>query len=148
VKVLDFGLAKIEASAPLAETDATLTRALTQQGAIVGTLQYMAPEQVQGQPPDSRADIFSFGCVLYEILTGNRAFDGSNAASIIAAIMERPTPTVGGVAPASLEWVLCLCLAKDPDQRWQSMRDVRVALERVAEAPADAPHAASGRDQL
>src|ERR1700758_1095800 len=87
IKLLDFGLAK--QSTPLKETDATLT----QQGQIVGTLQYMSPEQLQGKEADARSDLFSFGCVLYELLTGKRAFDGSSAASVIAAIIERePAP--------------------------------------------------------
>jgi eukaryotic-like serine/threonine-protein kinase len=147
IKVLDFGLAKFEVVQTTASEE-TMTRALTQEGTIVGTLQYMAPEQLQGQPADSRADIFSFGCVLYELLTGKRAFEGASAATIIAAILERPAPTVGGVVPASLDWVLHLCLAKDPDQRWQSMRDVRAALERVAEAGVEAasqPSASASR---
>lgn len=83
IKVLDFGLAKIEKPGALSEHDDTLTRALTEEGNIVGTLQYMAPEQLQGKPTDSRADIFSFGCVLYEMITGNRAFSGPNKASVM-----------------------------------------------------------------
>jgi eukaryotic-like serine/threonine-protein kinase len=138
VKVLDFGLARIEAPGPIGASEETVTRALTQQGAIVGTLQYMAPEQLQGQPADARADIFSFGCVLYEMLTGKRAFDGASAASVIAAILERPAPSLTANLPAGLDWVLRLCLSKDPAQRWQSMHDVRAALERVAETRTDA----------
>jgi hypothetical protein len=99
----------------------------------------MAPEQLQGKPVDARADIFAFGCVLYEMLTGERAFDGANTASVIAAIMERATPSIAGVAPDGLDWTLRLCLAKDPDERWQSARDLRAALERVAEGGADVP---------
>ena len=104
IKVLDFGLAKIEQSRAAAASDETLTRALTQEGSIVGTLQYMAPEQLQGKITDVRADIFSFGCVLYEMLTGRRAFDGANTASVIAGIMEREPASMGDVAPASLDW--------------------------------------------
>src|SRR5215469_7910594 len=78
VKLLDFGLAKLE-TAPLGETDETLTQALTQKGQILGTLQYMSPDQLQGNPADARSDIFSFGCVLYEMLTGKRAFEGASA---------------------------------------------------------------------
>jgi serine/threonine protein kinase len=89
IKLLDFGLAK--QTAPLKETD--VTNALTQQGQIVGTLQYMSPEQLQGKEADARSDLFAFGCVLYEMLTGKRAFGGLNAASVIAAILERqPAP--------------------------------------------------------
>src|SRR2546426_6056995 len=91
IKLLDFGLAK--QSAPLAQDGATLTQALTSQGQIVGTLQYMAPEQLQGKETDARSDLFAFGCVLYEMLTGKRAFAGDSAASVIAAILERePEP--------------------------------------------------------
>ena len=141
VKVLDFGLAKIEERPETKKTDETLTRALTQENSIVGTLQYMAPEQLQGKVTDARADIYSFGCVLYEMLTGRRAFDGSNTASVTAAILERPAPRVAGIAPAGLDWALQLCLAKDPDERWQSARDVRAALEWVTHAEAEVERA-------
>ena len=134
IKVLDFGLARTDIVSGDNDGGATLTQALTQRGAILGTLQYMAPEQLQGQHADTRADIFSFGCVLYEMLTGKRAFDGPSAATVIASILERPNPTVAGVAPSSLGWILGLCLAKDPDKRWQSIADVRAALEHVADA--------------
>src|SRR5579864_194695 len=141
VKILDFGLAQIEQTPEATASDATLTRALTQESSIVGTLQYMAPEQLQGKATDARADIFSFGCVLYEMLTGKRAFDGTNTASVIGAILERPAPTVAGIAPAGLDWALQLCLAKDPDERWQSARDVRAALEWVTHAEAEVERA-------
>ncbi len=148
VKVLDFGLAQLGKAEPLGtitENDATLTRALTQEGSIVGTLQYMAPEQLQGKPVDVRADIFSFGCVLYEMLTGKRAFGGSSTASVIAAILERPAPSVGEVAPASLDWVLGRCLAKEPDERWQTARDLRAELERCALSAAETREAHPAR---
>jgi Tol biopolymer transport system component/predicted Ser/Thr protein kinase len=122
IKLLDFGLAKQSAS--LKETDAT--QALTQQGQIVGTLQYMSPEQLQGKEADARSDLFSFGCVLYEMLSGERAFEGQSAASVIAAILERePAPL--NLAPP-LERVVRKCLAKDPDQRFQTARDLKTAL--------------------
>ena len=115
VKVLDFGLAKFEQTRKEAKAnDETLTRALTQEGAIVGTLQYMAPEQLQGKPADNRADLFAFGCVLYEMLTGKRAFDGTSNASVIAAILERPAPSVKEVAPAALDRVLGYAWRKIP----------------------------------
>src|SRR5712692_5508310 len=89
IKLLDFGLAK--QAAPLKDVD--VTRALTNQGQIVGTLQYMSPEQLQGKEADARSDLFAFGCVLYEMLSGKRAFDGASSASVIAAILERePVP--------------------------------------------------------
>jgi serine/threonine protein kinase len=117
IKLLDFGLAK-QAGLAGAAADATLTQALTAQGQIVGTLQYMAPEQLQGKEADARSDLFAFGCVLYEMVTGGRAFEGESAASVISAVMERePVPLTG--VPA-LERVVRRCLAKDPDQRFQN----------------------------
>jgi len=80
----------------------------------------MSPEQLQGKEADARGDIFSFGVVLYEMLTGKLAFGGSSAASVIAAILEREAPSIAGVAPLALDRVLRRCLAKDSEQRWQS----------------------------
>jgi Tol biopolymer transport system component/predicted Ser/Thr protein kinase len=132
IKLLDFGLAKQTGTLPAAG-DATLTRALTQQGEILGTLQYMAPEQLQGKETDARSDLFSFGCVLYEMLTGKRAFEGPSAASVIAAILERePAPLT--TAPP-LERVVRRSLAKDPDQRFQTARDLKAALAWAMEQP-------------
>jgi serine/threonine protein kinase len=102
IKLLDFGLAK--QSAPL--KDADVTRSITQDGQIVGTLNYMSPEQLQGKEADARSDIFSFGLVLYEMLTGKLAFGGSSAASVIAAILERDAPSVTEVAPRAIDRVL------------------------------------------
>ncbi|MCE5308283.1 MAG: protein kinase [Acidobacteriales bacterium] len=131
IKLLDFGLAK--QSLGVGENESTVTNALTGQGQIVGTLQYMSPEQLQGKPADARSDLFSFGCVLYEMLTGKRAFDGQNAASVIAAILERePAPTQE--APP-LERIVRTCLAKDPDQRFQTASDLKRCLRWVAEGP-------------
>jgi serine/threonine protein kinase len=95
IKLLDFGLAKQTAPIP-GDGDTTLTEALTSQGHIVGTLQYMSPEQLQGKAVDARSDLFSFGCVLYEMLTGMRAFDGQSAASVIGAILELWSGWCGG----------------------------------------------------
>ena len=139
IKLLDFGLAKFSKTAQASKTPSqtTLTMALTGNNEIVGTLYYMSPEQLQapgnGQEIDGRSDIFSFGLVLYEMLTGKRAFEGSSPASVIAAIMERPAPSVREIAPESLDWLLGRCLAKDPDERWQSARDLRLSLERCSE---------------
>jgi len=143
IKLLDFGLAKLgtsgigQAAKPL--NDATLTMALTGKNEIVGTLYYMSPEQLQaqasGQEIDGRSDIFSFGIVLYELLTGKRAFEGSSPASVIAAIMERPAPSISDVAPPALDRVLRKCLAKDPDDRWQSARDLKDELEWITSVP-------------
>jgi len=129
IKLLDFGVAK--ESGPL--RDADVTQSITQQGEIVGTLNYMSPEQLQGKDTDARSDIFSFGLVLYEMFTGKLAFEGSSAASVIAAILEREAPSVAEVAPPTLDRVLRRCLAKDPEQRWQSARDLRLALELAVE---------------
>jgi serine/threonine protein kinase len=129
IKLLDFGLAKH--SARLHESDETLTEALTGEGRIVGTLQYMAPEQLQGKSADARSDLFSFGCVLYEMLTGKRAFTGESPASVIAAILERePAPL--DVAPP-LERVVRTCLKKDPDERFQTAIDLKRTLEWAVE---------------
>jgi|KBSMisStaDraftv2_1062788.scaffolds.fasta_scaffold02569_10 eukaryotic-like serine/threonine-protein kinase len=124
IKLLDFGLAK--QSGPLQQTDATLTEALTQRGVIVGTLQYMSPEQLQGKETDARSDLFAFGCILYEMLTGKLAFEGESAASVIAAILEREPAPLTAAPP--LERVVRRALAKDPDQRFQTARDLKIAL--------------------
>jgi len=126
IKLLDFGLAKNKA-APLEEAGATLTKALTGQGQIVGTLQYMSPEQLQGKEVDARSDLFSFGCVLYELLTGSRAFQGESAAGVIAAILEREPAPLDVTPP--LDRVIRTCLAKDPDRRFQSALDLKRALQ-------------------
>jgi eukaryotic-like serine/threonine-protein kinase len=140
IKLLDFGLAKAEPLQAAAGVGAeTIEKTLTQEGAVAGTLSYMAPEQLQGKPVDARADIFAFGCVFYEMLTGKRAFEGQSPASVIAAVLEREAPSISDVAPAPLEKVLMGCLAKDPDERWQSARDVRRGLElSLAGGPAQA----------
>ena len=121
--------------------------ALTGKNEIVGTLYYMSPEQLQaqgtGQEVDARSDIFSFGLVLYEMLTGKRAFDGASPATVIAAIMERPAPSIADVAPPALDRVLKRCLEKDPENRWQSARDLKAELEWIAQAPSDGSTAAA-----
>src|SRR6185369_4740043 len=119
--------------------DQTATMAITSEGTIAGTLQYMSPEQLQGKPADVRSDIFAFGLVFYEMLTGKRAFDGDNAASVISAIMTSEPPPLPQAPPAAspaLERILKQCIAKDPDDRWQSASDVRRALELVESTPA------------
>jgi len=137
VKVLDFGLARM--GAPVVMDETTLTKALTAKGEILGTLHYMSPEQLQGREAEAPSDIFSFGLVLYELLTGTRAFDGPSPASVIAAILERPAPSIGDVAPPALERILQRCLDKDPDARWQSARDLRNELDWIARGPASSP---------
>src|SRR5260221_1826004 len=129
--------------------DATLTMALTGKNEIVGTLYYMSPEQLQaqanGEAIDARSDIFSFGLVLYEMLTGKRAFEGSSPASVIAAIMERPAPSIATIAPSALDRLLQHSLAKDPDDRWQSARDLKAELIWIAYVGTEAPQKAQAR---
>jgi serine/threonine protein kinase len=145
VKVLDFGLAKVESATEFISSDDTREQFLTQQGAVVGTLPYMAPEQVQGRQTDARTDIFAFGCVLYEMLTGTRAFGGDNSALVLAAILNHQPVLPAGLVPPSLDWVLQRCLAKDPDDRWQSARDLRAALQRASDYVPALPSHAQGR---
>jgi eukaryotic-like serine/threonine-protein kinase len=139
-KLLDFGLAK--AALPLASV-ATLTAAVTrttpvtQQGTIVGTFQYMSPEQVEGKEVDGRSDIFSFGAVLYEMLTGQRAFPGKSQLSVASAILEKePAPICSSkpMTPPALDHATRRCLAKDPDERWQTTRDLALELKWIAES--------------
>ncbi|HLN01698.1 MAG TPA: protein kinase, partial [Bryobacteraceae bacterium] len=133
IKLLDFGLAK--QAVRLGEAD--VTKVLTDQGQIVGTLQYMSPEQLQGKQVDARSDLFSFGCVLFEMLTGKRAFEGQNPASVIAAILEREPAPLEVARP--LDRVVRRSLAKDPDQRFQTARDLKAALAWALEQPPTTP---------
>jgi Tol biopolymer transport system component/predicted Ser/Thr protein kinase len=141
IKVLDFGLAKIENATGV--DGATKTMPLTGEGSILGTLQYMSPEQVEGKEADARSDIFAFGLVLYELITGKRAFEASTQTSLIAAILKdqpRPVSELQPVTPKALDRVVQTCLEKDPDRRWQSAREVKHALEWISlEAPTPAP---------
>jgi eukaryotic-like serine/threonine-protein kinase len=138
VKLLDFGLAK--AMAPSA-TQGSLTalptqQGLTQEGTILGTFQYMAPEQLEGREADARTDIFTLGAVLYEMATGRKAFSGASQASLISSIMkEDPAPisTIQPMTPPALDRVVRTCLAKDPEERWQSAHDVGNELKWIAE---------------
>jgi serine/threonine protein kinase len=140
VKVLDFGLAKLTDTSPLSGTgvpgqgDATQTidqAPLTVEGSIIGTVSYMSPEQAQGKRVDLRSDIFSLAVVLYEMVTGTRAFAGDSALSTLSAILRdeaRPIPEIAPDTPPQLEQVIHRCLRKNPDQRYQSMKEVQVAL--------------------
>jgi len=138
IKLLDFGLAKVIAPTGATEAGATLTMAaaVTARHTVLGTPQYMAPEQVEGRETDTRADIFAFGCVLYEMLSGRRAFDGRSVSSVMAAILERE-PAPFATAGPQLDWVVRRCLEKDPDARFQSIHDIRLELDRpgVVQAP-------------
>jgi len=129
VKVLDFGVAKIEPDA-LGDSLAS---------PIKGTLHYLSPEQVQGKEADSRSDIFTFGLVLYEMLSGRRAFEGDNAAAVMAAILERDTTPVGTAIPPALDLVLSRCLVKEPEERWQSARDLGFALAALGQSGQGVP---------
>ncbi|HTS26939.1 MAG TPA: protein kinase [Bryobacteraceae bacterium] len=138
VKLLDFGLAKVGASAEATAAGETQAMSLTRENTILGTLQYMAPEQLEGHEVDARADIFAFGAVLYEMLTGRKAFEGGSQASLISAIMTREPPAVSGVAPAAVDHVLRRSLAKDPAGRWQTARDLALELRWIREGGAHA----------
>jgi serine/threonine protein kinase/tetratricopeptide (TPR) repeat protein len=139
VKVLDFGLARVqEEVSPDAETG-TLTPAGTQAGTIMGTLGYMAPEQVRGKPADHRSDIFALGCVLYEMVAGRRAFGGDTAPDTMAAILKEDPPqlsSTGVTLPADLERVIHRCLEKRPQARFQSAADLAYSLKAIATSPA------------
>ncbi len=142
-KLLDFGLAKsapVVASAGLSMLPTTPPAAVTAQGTILGTFQYMAPEQLEGEEADARTDIFAFGAVLYEMLTGKKAFEGKSQATLIGAILHRDPPAVSSLhplTPSALDHVVERCLAKDPDERWQIaadlMRELKWASSRQTE---------------
>jgi len=142
-KLLDFGLACTTNSAA---TLATLTvavptkhAAVTEEGTIVGTFQYMSPEQVEGKELDGRSDIFSLGAVLYEMLTGRKAFEGKSQLSVASAILEKEPPPINSVKPSviprALDHVIRKCLAKNPDERWQSANDLASELRWTSEDP-------------
>jgi serine/threonine protein kinase len=138
-KLLDFGLAKLKQEAAPATPESqlvTMKDAVTAEGTILGTLQYMAPEQVEAKEVDARTDIFAFGAVVYEMATGRRAFEGKTQASLIAKILETDPPPIASLqpmTPAALDRVVKRCLAKDPEERWQSARDLEVELKWIAE---------------
>ena len=140
-KLLDFGLAKSSTSPALSIDGATEHRPLTQEGTILGTFQYMAPEQLEGAEADPRTDIFSFGVLLYEMATGRRAFEGKTKTSLIAAIVSSQPPPISSIAPMTppaLDHVVRKCLEKDPDDRWQSAHDASEELKWISEAGSQA----------
>jgi len=153
VKILDFGLAKLmdptarlrSPSDDSAQTEdpATLTAApLTVEGSIMGTVNYMSPEQAEGLKVDARSDIFSFGAVLYEMVTGQRAFDGDSGISTLSAVLRdevKPTRELAPEVPAELDELIARCLRKNPDDRWQSMGEVAAALLKIRPRPDAAP---------
>ena len=152
-KLLDFGLAKWCAPKPGAAGASeleTATAGLTGEGMVVGTLQYMAPEQVEGKETDGRSDIFSFGAVLFEMLTGRKAFAGKSRASLISAILTSQPPPVSSmqtVAGPALDRVVSKCLAKDPDDRWQHAHDLEGELRWIAQTGTPAPAASQRKSR-
>ncbi|HEV8215993.1 MAG TPA: serine/threonine-protein kinase, partial [Gemmatimonadaceae bacterium] len=143
-KLLDFGLAK--RATPVVATDGlsmlpTTPPNLTAQGTILGTFQYMAPEQIEGLEADARTDIFAFGALLFEMLTGRKAFEGKTRASLLGAILKdeaSPVSRLQPVAPPALDRIIATCLAKDPDDRYQTARDLLRDLKWVAAGSSDA----------
>ena len=137
VKILDFGLARQEPDAAVEAESALATVTATEPGTVLGTATYMSPEQVRGLPVDARSDIFSFGSVLYEMVTGHRAFPGKTTADTMAAILKEspPDPAESGKSiPLALARVITRCLEKAPDERFQSARDLTYALKEIASA--------------
>jgi Tol biopolymer transport system component len=146
-KLLDFGLARSSVEPPIQGLTEmpTQARPLTEEGTILGTFQYMAPEQLEGLEADARTDIFALGALLYEIATGQRAFKGESRTSLIAAIVSAHPPAISTVAPLTppaLEHVIRKCLEKDPEDRWQSAHDVASELRWISEAGSQAGVAA------
>jgi len=135
VKVLDFGLAKLTETAARAEDETKTAQASTELGVIVGTASYMSPEQAEGKKVDARSDIFSFGSLLYEMLTGRRAFRRDNPAMTLGAILHMEPQPLEPAIPRSLAKVVMQCLRKDPARRYQDMGDVKIALEDLLEEP-------------
>src|SRR5262249_55218587 len=141
-KLMDFGLAKAvpPEKPPASGLTATLvspdgSQPLTAQGTVVGTFQYMSPEQLEGREADARSDIFAFGAVLYEMLTGKRAFEGKSALSVASAIIEKepePIASVKPMTPPTLDRAIRRALAKDPEERWQTARDLALELKWTA----------------
>ena len=136
VKLLDFGLARLKDRDDEAPIDATRSERLTEAGSIAGTVPYMAPEQIEGREVDGRTDIFAFGVVVFEMLCGQRPFAGDSRASLMAAIVGAEPPALSSLqprSPASLGRLIRRCLAKDPEDRWQTARDMAAGLRWIAE---------------
>jgi Tol biopolymer transport system component/predicted Ser/Thr protein kinase len=140
IKLLDFGLAKVlEPEAPVESLTSAPTTAgeVTREGTILGTVSYMAPEQLEGKKSDSRTDIFALGATLYEMAAGRKAFSANSRASLISAILRdepEPISRIHPMSPPALDSVVKTCLAKDPDDRWQSARDVGLQLETIRDS--------------
>jgi Tol biopolymer transport system component len=152
VKLLDFGLAKPESDGTTRSSSSAPSRTLTSDGTIVGTLQYMAPEQLEGHPVDARVDLFAFGAVLYEMVAGRKAFEGESQAGVIGAILRTEPLALGALQPGvprALDRLVRKCLAKDADDRWQTARDLMSELQWIEElghqAATNGPRAVSQR---
>ncbi len=143
-KILDFGLAKWQGTGSDAALSiaATAHPTLTQSGTIAGTVDYMAPEQVEGKPTDARSDLFALGAILYEMTTARKAFEGTSPASVMSAILNAAPPamsTVTSATPPALEHVVKTCLSKNPDMRWQNAGDVARQLNWIGDTPSVVP---------
>ena len=136
VKVLDFGLAKRLTGEELADATTVQRHSLTEPGTLAGTLAYMAPEQLRGQPADARSDIWALGVVLYELVSGQRPFQGQTGFELSSAILSRPLPPLPSSVPGPLAGVIDRCLARDPGERYQQGTEARAALEAVASGQA------------
>ena len=152
VKLLDFGIAKVLAADDVPHGDASTAVNLTTEGTILGTIQYMAPEQLEGRTLDARTDIFAFGAVMYEMITGRRAFDADSSAGLIAAIlhsMPPPPASLQPLTPQTLDRLVMTCLEKAPEDRWQSsvdlLRELRWVADRGADSTSQAPAAVPAR---
>ncbi len=154
-KLLDFGLAKLRGAAspvvsmmdPSGDAGTTAVGPATAKGTILGTIHYMAPEQVEGREADTRSDIWALGALLYEMATGQRPFDGDSAASVIGAILKDTPPVLSvrqPLTPASFEHLVERCLEKDPDERWQSAKDLMGQLAWAQSQPSDSVRARAG----
>jgi serine/threonine protein kinase len=147
LKILDFGLAKLTADEPTGDSDATATQARTGPGVVMGTAGYMSPEQVRGQAVDHRSDIFSFGSVLYEMVSGRRAFQGDSAVETMNAVLRQDPPEISSPkleVPPAFDRVVRHCLEKNPEERFQSARDLAFQLEALSSSSVSAAHAAQG----
>jgi serine/threonine protein kinase len=157
-KLLDFGLAKLRIPEKLPTASAVPTVGdLTVHGTLLGTVQYMAPEQIEGGDVDARTDIFAFGVILYEMITGKKPFTGKSQASLMGAILERNPVGISSLeplAPPALERVVEICLAKAPENRWQSAHDILLQLQWIAEGgsrvglPAPIVHRRKSRERI
>jgi eukaryotic-like serine/threonine-protein kinase len=152
-KLMDFGLAKTTLAVPTSSSSLIATMStpigshpLTAQGTVMGTFQYMAPEQVEGKEADARSDIFALGAVFYEMATGKRAFEGKTPASAMAAVLERDPAPISSLQPATplaLDRLVKTCLDKDPDERWQTAHDVKLQLKQISDGGSQPPASAS-----